>query len=298
MSGTPVGDPVEYESVRLAFTGPERNDEIFLGSVKDNIGHTEAASGVASVIKTLLMMQDKTIPKQANFVSLNPRIKPSALRQIVVPKATQSWTAQRRVAMVNNYGAAGSNAALLLRAHSDPLSTAATEMTLGAQDSPSPSSVVSPILLSAKTTTSLQSYIDTLKSYLPKVDTSLSSVAYNIARSHNPSFEHRIAFTATDVKSAVSVLNSLPATTDGRVRRLAKYPVVLCFGGQTSRSVRASKELYEGSDLFRGRLVRTESFPKPWLGSNLGKMLNEVDIGRMQRCLPGPRPSQHFPRDF
>ena len=226
-----------------------------MGSVKDNIGHTEAASGVAGVIKTLLMMQDKTIPKQANFLSLNPRIEVSASRQIIVPVTTQPWIAQRRVALVNNYGAAGSNAALLLRAHADPLSNAATERTLGAQDSPSPSSVVSPILLSAKTKTSLQSYIDTLKSYLPKVDTSLSSVAYNIARNHNSSFEHRIAFIATDLKSAVSVLSSSKATTNGSVIRSAKYPVVLCFGGQTSRTVSVSKELYERSNLFRSRLV-------------------------------------------
>lgn len=208
-------------------------------------------------------MQDKTIPKQANFVSLNPRIKASASRQIIVPMATQLWTAQRRVALVNNYGAAGSNAAILLRAHADPLSNPVTEKTLGAQDCPSPSSVVSPILLSAKTKTSLQSYMDALKSYLPKVDTSLSNVAYNIARTHNSSFEHRIAFTATDVKSAISVLNSSTVATNGSVIQSAKYPVVLCFGGQTGRSVSVSKELYERSNLFRSHLVRIDFSSNP-----------------------------------
>lgn len=89
-TGTQVGDPVEYESIRLALTedqstfGQRDSSRIFVGSVKDSIGHAEAASGAAGVIKTLLMMQHKTIPKQAGFASLNPQIK--AVERIVVPK--------------------------------------------------------------------------------------------------------------------------------------------------------------------------------------------------------------------
>ena len=243
----------------MALADPWRDDGVFLGSVKDNIGHTEAASGVAGVIKTLLMMQYKTIPKQANFVSLNPRIKASASGQIIVPKTTQSWTARRHIALVNNYGAAGSNAALVLRTHSKPFSSSAREMILGTPDCSSSPSVISPMLLSAKTANSLQSYMDTLKSYLPKVETSLESVAYKIAQTHNSSFEHRIAFTAANVKSAISTLNSSTATMDGAIVRMAKYPVVLCFGGQTSRNISVSQDLYERCDLFRSRLVRESS---------------------------------------
>ena len=206
-------------------------------------------------------MQYKTIPKQPNFVSLNPRIKASASGQIVVPKATQSWTAQRYIALVNTYGAAGSNVALVLRAHSYPLSSSTTETILGTRVCRS-SSVVSPILLSGRTANGLQSYMDVLNSYLPKVETSLGSVAYKIARSHNLSFEHRIAFIAVDAKSAMSVLASSSATTDGTAIRTAKNPVVLCFGGQTSRNVSVSIELYERCDLFRTRLVRTASSSK------------------------------------
>ena len=253
---------MEYESIRLALTGPWRDDEVFLGSVKDNIGHTEAASGVAGVIKTLLMMQYKTIPKQANFVSLNPRIKASTLGQIVVPRATQPWSAQRHVALVNNYGAAGSNAALILRAHSSPLSSPTKERIPRTRDIPSHSPDVSPILLSARTASSLQSYMDMLKLYLPKAETSLASVAYKIARSHNLAFEHRIAFTARDVTSAVSILNCSSAATKGTVVRPAKHPVILCFGGQTSSNVSISMDLYERCDLFRSYLVRIACFSK------------------------------------
>ncbi|RMZ75270.1 hypothetical protein DV737_g5363, partial [Chaetothyriales sp. CBS 132003] len=159
-TGTPVGDPVEYESIQLALAGPRRKEELFLGSVKDNIGHTESASGAAGVIKTLLMMQYKTIPKQANFVSLNPHIKVSPSDRITVPKATQSWNPRRHIALVNNYGAAGSNVAIAIR-----------DM---------PSSTLYPILLSAKSARSLQLYMDALKVYSPKFKTSIGAIAGTI----------------------------------------------------------------------------------------------------------------------
>ena len=107
--GTPVGDPIEYESVRRTLLGPQRQDKLFLGSVKDNIGHTEGASGAAGLLKTLLMMQKRIIPKQANFVSLSPRIAAPPGDTLSVPKETQTWTTTsgKYVALVNNYGAGG-----------------------------------------------------------------------------------------------------------------------------------------------------------------------------------------------
>ena len=256
----------------MALASPSREDNIFLGSVKDNIGHTEAASGVAGVIKSLLMMQYKTIPKQANFKSLNPRIQASSSEQITVPRVTQLWTAHRQIALVNNYGAAGSNVAIVLRAHSSPRSRSGTETSLGAR---TPTSIVSPILLSAKTANSLQSYMEKINLHLREVENSFESVAYNIARNHNPSFEHRLAFIAADEENAMSVLSSSSAATNGSAVRPGKNPVVLCFGGQTSRSVSVSIELYERCDIFKNRLVS----PACYLGLPL--VFTNLDSGRV-----------------
>lgn len=114
------------------------------------------------MVKTLLMMQHHIIPKQANFVSLHPRIKTSPLDRITVPKATQPWTAKRHVALVNNYGAAGSNAALLLRSYSSPQPSSNVAATSAVEDRAPPSAFY-PILLSAKTPNHLRAYIDKLK---------------------------------------------------------------------------------------------------------------------------------------
>ena len=254
MVGTLVGDPIEYESIRSALAGPWRRDRVFLGSVKDNIGHTEAASGVTSVIKALLMMQYKTIPKQANFKSLNPRIKASA--SLVVPQTTRSWTAQRRIALVNNYGAAGSNAALVLR---DYPSTSSIITGRGIQATPPLFTCISPILLSARTANDLQSYVNVLKSYLSTLQIPVESIAYNIARSHNSSFKHRAAFVAADVQGVISGLDSSYTETGKNATSSPKRPVVLCFGGQGGRKIKVSKDLYERCDIFRTYLVRTAS---------------------------------------
>jgi acyl transferase domain-containing protein len=113
--GTQVGDPIEFKSIRGAFMKQSRRHGIVVGSVKDNISHAEAASGSAGVIKVLLMMQHRMILKQANFKTINRKI--GICEGISVPTSTTSWAAPKKIALVNNYGAAGSNAALLIREH-------------------------------------------------------------------------------------------------------------------------------------------------------------------------------------
>lgn len=227
--------------------------------MKDNIGHTEAASGAAGVIKTLLMMQKRTIPKQANFTSLNPRIKASRSDKIEVPKNTQSWTSDRHVALVNNYGAAGSNVSIAIRAHQDA-SLSSKEASLESQDPRS--SVVYPILLSAKSAHSLRAYMDALKAYSLKAKKPFGSIAYNIARRQNVSFEHKVAFVASNCKSFISAIDGTSVGIEGSMARTEKRPVVLCFGGQTGRCATISKDLFESCDLLQNHLVSRHSLQK------------------------------------
>ena len=234
--------------MRLAFTGPWRSEELFVGSVKDNIGHAEGASGAAGVIKTLLMMQHRTIAKQANFEILNPRIKYSASDKIKIPTETQAWTAPKRVALVNNYGAAGSNAAIVLRQHEDALEARQQYTNLH--------SASYPILLSAKSLVSLRSYMVALSSYTPKVKRSLSNIAYNLARRQNLSFECRTAFTVSNSTDLKASLQNSSKEMASMTKSSTKHPVILCFGGQTGRRVNLSRELYDSCELLRNYLVQ------------------------------------------
>ena len=100
------------------------NQPLVVSSIKGNIGHCEAASGAAGLAKLLLMFRKKEILKQANFSQLNPHFGDLEDSGVVIPTQNYAWRhskSQPRRAMLNNFGAAGSNAALLLEEKLDPL---------------------------------------------------------------------------------------------------------------------------------------------------------------------------------
>lgn len=241
-SGTSVGDPIEYESIQSAFGDGNKDQPLFLGSIKGNIGHTEATSGVAGVIKTLLMVQRGAIPKQANFKSLNPRIKPIGSRKIEIPTVTQAWTASPRVALVNNYGAAGSNAAILIRQHEQ------------LQYSDVQPAGVFPVTLSARSKESLERQVRTLREYLAKRRPALSDVAQNASKRQNPLLTYRAGLATSELESLLDSLSSFQSTSNIDPVKTGR-PVILVFGGQTGQTISLSRELYDESDLLQKHVV-------------------------------------------
>lgn len=113
-TGTPVGDPIEMESIRHVFGGQMRSAPLFVSSVKGNIGHLEGASGVAALIKALLQIEHRTACTQASFKSLNTKIPALEPDKICIPTSNRALPGDILTACINNYGAAGSNAAMML----------------------------------------------------------------------------------------------------------------------------------------------------------------------------------------
>jgi len=266
-TGTPVGDPIECSSIRTAFGSAERTQELVIGSVKDVIGHTESASGVAGVIKTLLMMQHGTIPKQPNFNRLNPNISALEPENMAIADRTRPWNDFRpRTALVNNYGAAGSNAAIVLQEYSTraspgifPVAPSGTEPT------------EYPVFLSAKTPESLQAYAVALSSFLGRHSSvTLAEITYNLARKQNRALEFSSSWSITSLSGLRRDLDHLAAGARTISQRSGEknkgaavpLPVVLCFGGQTGRSVYLSRDLYDGSALLRAHLDRCDDVCK------------------------------------
>ncbi|KAK7977184.1 hypothetical protein PG988_004674 [Apiospora saccharicola] len=115
-TGTPTGDPIEARAIGAVF-GSRGGEALRIGSVKTNIGHTESASGLASLIKVVLALEKGQIPPSINFESPNPKL---ALDEWGLAVATnlQDWPATKpnapRRASVNNFGYGGSNAHVIL----------------------------------------------------------------------------------------------------------------------------------------------------------------------------------------
>ncbi|KAI8630829.1 ketoacyl-synt-domain-containing protein [Xylariaceae sp. FL1651] len=123
-TGTQAGDAAEVSSVSSVFGVRPAANPLYMSTVKGHIGHAEAASGVAGLLKLLAMMQKQQLPPQASFNQLNPRLTKMKSHNIIVPERIEEWrlvpNRTPRRAMLNNFGAAGSNAVVILEEYSPP----------------------------------------------------------------------------------------------------------------------------------------------------------------------------------
>ncbi|KAN0031301.1 hypothetical protein ACTA71_010390 [Dictyostelium dimigraforme] len=115
-TGTPTGDPTEVEGISMALNSSSLSTPLLIGSLKSNIGHSEAASGVASLIKCCLMFKNKHYAPNVNFDHPNPKINFKDWNIKVVTEAIPFGNNNNKAVsmVVNNFGVTGSNCCLIL----------------------------------------------------------------------------------------------------------------------------------------------------------------------------------------
>ncbi|KAI0547924.1 polyketide synthase [Xylaria curta] len=111
-TGTPVGDPIEVDAVGRAFS-PRNNGPLLIGSVKTNVGHSEGASGLTSILKVVKSFENGLIPPSYGVVKLNPKLKLKE-RNMKVALEAQRWPRSLRRASINSFGYGGANAHVIL----------------------------------------------------------------------------------------------------------------------------------------------------------------------------------------
>lgn len=205
--------------------------------MKGNIGHTEAASGVASLIKTTLMMDRGVIPKLASHNTLNPKIPSLETHHMMIPRELTPWKAPFKAALVNNYGAAGSNGAMVV---CQPPIRKTKHTALKKV----------PVLVSALSAQSLVAGSKFIQKQLQKIfSEATSDVAFNMLDKFQHFSEHAIAGTATTTSDIIDLLNSPQPNCKSSAK-----PVVLVFGGQTRDHVGLDWEMIDKVSLFRRHL--------------------------------------------
>jgi acyl transferase domain-containing protein/acyl carrier protein/SAM-dependent methyltransferase len=257
-TGTPKGDPIEMESIRRVF-GVNRNPNspLVVGSVKGNIGHLEAASGAAALIKTVLMIQEKTIPPLANFKLLNPSIGSLQAQNIEIAVQSRPWNTSWRAACISNYGAAGSNACVLI---CQPPSSAQKPARLRKAQGRNTTQTKEVFHVSAQTEESLKAYCRTLNTYIAShngpTEHFMSNLAFNLAYRHNPDQPYSVTVSTpwiADLKDKLLEIASNKQDCIFRSKNQRK-PVVLCFGGQRRDYIALSNSVYENCALLRYHL--------------------------------------------
>ncbi|WP_308102921.1 beta-ketoacyl synthase N-terminal-like domain-containing protein [Lentzea sp. CC55] len=234
-TGTSVGDRVELAALR-EIAGEGREKPLLLGSVKSNIGHTEAAAGVAGLIKAVLIAEHRTVP-----ASLHAHVPAEGLADGPLRLVTrnQPLTAEQPIVGVSSFGISGTNVHVVLTSPPDPVSTA---------DDDRPRVLA----LSAKSVTALR---DAATAYLSHLDGTgaVHDTCYTAAvrRDHH---EHRLAVTGTSTAEFRSELRAFLAGETSPGRASERPQVVFQFPGQGSQWRGMGRELYEVSPAFRAAL--------------------------------------------
>ncbi|KAL0938143.1 beta-ketoacyl synthase [Colletotrichum truncatum] len=253
-TGTSVGDPIEVCSLREAFAGPSRTSTLYFSSIKGNIGHAEAASGVAGMIKALLMFKNERIPPQASFRSLNPNIPALGPDRMEIPRQLTLWDANNKIACVNNYGAAGSNAVVMMRGL--PIN----KLNLAVMNEQPATPSKWPLILSASTDNSLSLYAQKMLDWLQHAKSTIFSgihlpdILFNLANRTNHALKSIISTKVSEITQLEAVLSELASVSGSISTSSSPTPIILVFGGQDSRYVGLSEDVYKSSQVFRHHL--------------------------------------------
>ncbi len=192
-TGTSMGDPIELNAILDVFGSTKRR--LLVGSVKTNIGHLEAAAGVASLIKTIFCLRHGLIPRNLHFSSLNANVLDSTNR-LLIPTDTVSWPEYKevRIAGVSSFGFGGTNCHIVLKNCDTSVAPATTETDEAL------------LTLSAKTPTALARLANRYVQFLMEDDSlPLGDVCYTANTGRAP-FEHRLAILARERSELVDAL--------------------------------------------------------------------------------------------
>lgn len=245
-TGTSMGDPIEVTALTKSFQTQTRKKHFCaLGSVKTNIGHTDAAAGVAGFTKVVLSLENKQIPASLHFSKPNPQIDFENSPFYVNTKLSE-WKqgATPLRAGLNSFGIGGTNAHVIME-----------EAPPQEPSSPSPQWQVLP--LSAKTPTALDKATENLLLHLKRSpQQEFADVAYTLQVGRRL-LQHRRVAICRDREDAIEALQH-PET--GRIftaeRNVQNRPVAFLFPGQGSQYPDMGKELYDTETVFRENVDR------------------------------------------
>jgi acyl transferase domain-containing protein/acyl-CoA synthetase (AMP-forming)/AMP-acid ligase II/acyl carrier protein len=273
-TGTALGDPIEARALLNTYGAGRAPDEpVWLGSLKSNLGHTQAAAGVGGLMKMVLALQHRMLPKTLHAHNASPLIDWSAGTVRLLNEALPwAGNGQPRRAAVSSFGLSGTNAHLILEeAPAEPGSDP------GSSAEPPPR--VLPVLLSGRNGRALGAQAENLNAFLAEhPDVQLPDLSYSLAttRSH---FEHRAVLVTHDIPElraeleAIATERAAPHTVLGRDSVSGK--VVFVFPGQGSEWHGMALSLIESSPVFRNQLEGCERALAPYLDWSLLEVLRE-----------------------
>ena len=269
-TGTALGDPVEIAGLTQAFRsgGAAGTGFCALGALKPNIGHLDAAAGVAGLIKTVLVLKNRQIPPLLHFQQPNQQLRLEE-SPFFVNTTLQEWHSGGvpRHAGVSSFGAGGTNAHVVLEEAPEP--------------SPAPAARLSQLLvLSARSAAALDAATENFRDHLERhQDESLADAAYTLQIGRR-AFKHRRVLVCSDPREALKLLaqpGSNRVFTGNANQRFEG--VAFLFPGQGAQYVNMGRALYQSEAGFRNEVDECSEVLRPLLGEDLRAILYPPEEG-------------------
>lgn len=243
-TGTLIGDPIEVEALNLSF-GKSKDKYCAIGSVKTNLGHLDAAAGVAGLIKTVLALKHRQIPPSLHFNSPNPKIN-FENSPFYVNTELKEWRSKKGPlrAGVSSFGIGGTNAHVILEEAPAPVSTSDNR----------PYHVLN---ISAKSPTALKRNIANLRTYFEQnIDANISNVAYTLKVGRS-TFPYRTVLLCRDRTDALEQLSDIASRKSPEpLKGNFKSSIAFMFPGQGVQYLKMGLNLYEQEKVFRDEADR------------------------------------------
>ena len=268
-TGTALGDPIEVAALTQVFQADtEAKSFCAIGSVKSNLGHLDAAAGMAGLIKAVLALKNRQLPPSLHFETPNPKIDFENSPFFVNTRLT-SWSAGNnpRRAGVSSFGMGGTNAHVVLEeapvlvpqsaSGSDPASRPAVLLTL-----------------SARSEAALDQATSQLLNHLQQQpDLDLADVAYTL-QTGRKAFRYRRTLVCQNQADAIAILGNPKDVRSSTGKAGVGQPrVVFMFPGQGSQYTGMAQELYETEAVFRDEVDRQVALLEPHLGLDLREVI-------------------------
>ncbi|MBD0679830.1 type I polyketide synthase [Pseudomonas sp. PSB11] len=269
-TGTPVGDPIESRAIGLALGQVRGADKpLLIGSVKSNIGHLEAASGVAGLMKALYCVTERQVPATIGIKNLNPRIPFADLNLNVATRNHALKPSGTLVVGVNSFGFGGANAHVILQSHTPDVTPPVV------QAGPVP------LMVTAKDSAGLAAMAESIAQHLGDHPADgLYDVAYQAMLRRDLHPQRVVVFEADQQQSAQALLDFAldPAVSalssvveSGRALDQAKGPVFV-YSGNGSQWQGMGKALLADA-VFHAAVTEVDSLFQPLSGYSLIKEL-------------------------
>ncbi|WP_394620317.1 type I polyketide synthase [Lentzea sp. JNUCC 0626] len=263
-TGTKLGDPIEAQAL-LATYGRQRETPLLLGSFKSNIGHAQAAAGVAGIIKMVMAIRDGVVPQTLHAENPTSHVDwSSGAVELVTGNRAWPETGRPRRAAVSSFGISGTNAHTIIEQAPAPADSEPVER---------PALPVVPLVLTGKTQDALRAQADRLTSTAAEADP--ADLAFSLLG--RTQFDHRAVVVGGDpVAGLRGLVSDDPAA--GVVRGVAdvRGKVAFVFPGQGAQWAGMALELLETNEVFRARMAECEQALSSYVDWSLTDVLREV----------------------